>query len=104
MYKSFNWDISFLVSFQAVDILLQHGAYVNVQDAVFFTPLHIAAYYGHEQVNRLTEFAKTCGNIYNMKELSSFTQRTDKYCSYLHKNNVEIVIHLFNIFMCLTFF
>ena len=36
---------------QAVDILLQHGAYVNVQDAVFFTPLHIAAYYGHEQVN-----------------------------------------------------
>lgn len=35
---------------QAVDILLQHGAYVNVQDAVFFTPLHIAAYSGHEQV------------------------------------------------------
>lgn len=35
---------------QAVDILLQHGAYVNVQDAVFFTPLHIAAYHGHEQV------------------------------------------------------
>lgn len=39
-----------MVSLQAVDILLQHGAYVNVQDAVFFTPLHIAAYYGHEQV------------------------------------------------------
>lgn len=38
------------VSLQAVDLLLQHGAYVNVQDAVFFTPLHIAAYYGHEQV------------------------------------------------------
>ena len=33
-----------------MDILLQHGANVNVQDAVFFTPLHIAAYYGHEQV------------------------------------------------------
>ncbi|GAB0193307.1 serine/threonine-protein kinase TNNI3K [Grus japonensis] len=38
---------------KAVDILLQHGAYVNVQDAVFFTPLHIAAYYGHEQVTHL---------------------------------------------------
>lgn len=37
---------------QAADILLQHGAYVNVQDAVFFTPLHIASYNGHEQVNR----------------------------------------------------
>lgn len=35
---------------QATDILLQHGANVNVQDAVFFTPLHIAACYGHEQV------------------------------------------------------
>jgi hypothetical protein len=33
-----------------VEVLLQHGANVNVQDAVFFTPLHIAAYYGHEQV------------------------------------------------------
>lgn len=32
-------------------MLLQHGANVNVQDAVFFTPLHIAAYYGHEQVS-----------------------------------------------------
>ncbi|KAK2539894.1 serine/threonine-protein kinase tnni3k [Columba guinea] len=38
---------------RAVEILLQHGAYVNVQDAVFFTPLHIAAYYGHEQVTHL---------------------------------------------------
>ncbi|XP_031824221.1 serine/threonine-protein kinase TNNI3K [Sarcophilus harrisii] len=37
----------------AAEVLLQHGAYVNVQDAVFFTPLHIAAYYGHEQVTRL---------------------------------------------------
>ncbi|KAB0357815.1 hypothetical protein FD754_001971, partial [Muntiacus muntjak] len=37
----------------AADVLLQHGANVNVQDAVFFTPLHIAAYYGHEQVTRL---------------------------------------------------
>lgn len=37
----------------AADILLQHGANVNVQDAVFFTPLHIASYYGHEQVTRL---------------------------------------------------
>ncbi len=36
---------------QAADILLQHGAYVNVQDAVFFTPLHIASYNGHEQVH-----------------------------------------------------
>lgn len=36
--------------FQAADILLQHGAYVNVQDAVFFTPLHIASYNDHEQV------------------------------------------------------
>lgn len=36
---------------QATDILLQHGANVNVQDAVFFTPLHIASCYGHEQVN-----------------------------------------------------
>lgn len=36
---------------QAADILLQHGASVNVQDAVFFTPLHIASYNGHEQVN-----------------------------------------------------
>ncbi|XP_029393231.1 serine/threonine-protein kinase TNNI3K isoform X5 [Mus pahari] len=35
---------------KAVEVLLQHGANVNVQDAVFFTPLHIAAYYGHEQV------------------------------------------------------
>lgn len=35
---------------KATDILLQHGANVNVQDAVFFTPLHIAAYNGHEQV------------------------------------------------------
>lgn len=24
---------------------------MNVQDAVFFTPLHIASCYGHEQVN-----------------------------------------------------
>uniref|UniRef100_A0A667WVY5 Serine/threonine-protein kinase TNNI3K n=1 Tax=Myripristis murdjan TaxID=586833 RepID=A0A667WVY5_9TELE len=38
---------------EAVDILLQHGAYVNVQDAVFFTPLHIAAFYGHEHVTKL---------------------------------------------------
>ncbi|EPY85670.1 serine/threonine-protein kinase TNNI3K, partial [Camelus ferus] len=37
----------------AADVLLQHGANVNVQDAVFFTPLHIAAHYGHEQVTRL---------------------------------------------------
>lgn len=35
---------------QATDILLQHGASVNVQDAVFFTPLHIASYNGNEQV------------------------------------------------------
>ncbi|GAB1288263.1 Serine/threonine-protein kinase TNNI3K [Apodemus speciosus] len=34
----------------AAEVLLQHGANVNVQDAIFFTPLHIAAYYGHEQV------------------------------------------------------
>lgn len=46
------------MSFQAVDILLQHGAYVNVQDAVFFTPLHIAAYYGHEQVSKWENFRK----------------------------------------------
>lgn len=39
-----------LCPFQAADILLQHGACVNVQDALFFTPLHIASYYGHEQV------------------------------------------------------
>lgn len=38
---------------QATDILLQHGANVNVQDAVFFTPLHIASCYGHEQANTL---------------------------------------------------
>lgn len=46
---------------QAADILLQHGAYVNVQDAVFFTPLHIACYYGHEQVQRMKneQFALT---------------------------------------------
>lgn len=35
---------------KATDILLQHGAFVNVQDAVFFTPLHIACYNGNEQV------------------------------------------------------
>lgn len=51
VYSASNWNF-LLVSFQAVDILLQHGAYVNVQDAVFFTPLHIAAYYGHEQVTK----------------------------------------------------
>lgn len=48
-FVSYNGHFSF--SSQAADILLQHGAYVNVQDAVFFTPLHIACYYGHEQVN-----------------------------------------------------
>ncbi|TWW57818.1 Serine/threonine-protein kinase TNNI3K [Takifugu flavidus] len=37
----------------ATDILLQHGANVNVQDAVFFTPLHIASCYGHEQIAKL---------------------------------------------------
>ncbi|KAM7047001.1 serine/threonine-protein kinase TNNI3K isoform 3-T3 [Acridotheres tristis] len=42
-----------LAAYKAVDILLQHGAFVNVQDAVFFTPLHIAAYCGHEQVTQL---------------------------------------------------
>ncbi|XP_074191050.1 serine/threonine-protein kinase TNNI3K isoform X2 [Rhinolophus sinicus] len=42
-----------LAVYKAADVLLQHGANVNVQDAVFFTPLHIAAYYGHEQVTRL---------------------------------------------------
>lgn len=31
---------------------------MNVQDAVFFTPLHIAAYYGHEQVTRWGDFRK----------------------------------------------
>lgn len=46
------WWLGFpYFSFKVVDILLQHGAYVNVQDAVFFTPLHIAAYFGHEQVS-----------------------------------------------------
>lgn len=49
IYSASTWDFLFVL-FQAVEILLQHGAYVNVQDAVFFTPLHIAAYYGHEQV------------------------------------------------------
>ncbi|XP_045333808.1 serine/threonine-protein kinase TNNI3K isoform X4 [Leopardus geoffroyi] len=42
-----------LAVYKVADVLLQHGANVNVQDAVFFTPLHIAAYYGHEQVTRL---------------------------------------------------
>ncbi|XP_073859853.1 serine/threonine-protein kinase TNNI3K isoform X9 [Macaca fascicularis] len=42
-----------LAVYKAADVLLQHGANVNIQDAVFFTPLHIAAYYGHEQVTRL---------------------------------------------------
>ncbi|XP_036718117.1 serine/threonine-protein kinase TNNI3K isoform X3 [Balaenoptera musculus] len=42
-----------LAVYKAADVLLQHGANINVQDAVFFTPLHIAAYYGHEQVTRL---------------------------------------------------
>ncbi|KAM5270641.1 serine/threonine-protein kinase TNNI3K isoform 3-T3 [Hipposideros larvatus] len=42
-----------LAVYKAADVLLQQGANVNVQDAVFFTPLHIAAYYGHEQVTRL---------------------------------------------------
>ncbi|XP_062047530.1 serine/threonine-protein kinase TNNI3K isoform X2 [Lepus europaeus] len=42
-----------LAVYKAADVLLQHGANVNVQDAVFFTPLHIAAYYGHEQITRL---------------------------------------------------
>lgn len=51
------WNIS-IICLQAVDILLQHGAYVNVQDAVFFTPLHIAAYHGHEQVTSTTMWLK----------------------------------------------
>ncbi|KAF3691009.1 Serine/threonine-protein kinase TNNI3K [Channa argus] len=38
---------------EAADILLQHGAYVNVQDAVFFTPLHIACYNSHEKLAKL---------------------------------------------------
>lgn len=42
-------------------MLLQHGANVNVQDAVFFTPLHIAAYYGHEQVSLTVVFPKARG-------------------------------------------
>lgn len=50
-----NQDL-FLV--QAADVLLQHGANVNVQDAVFFTPLHIAAYYGHEQVGLAANISK----------------------------------------------
>lgn len=49
--QHFWWFAIF--SHQAADILLQHGAYVNVQDAVFFTPLHIASYNGHGQVHLL---------------------------------------------------
>lgn len=50
-YRGLNKVINICFLFlKAVDILLQHGAYVNIQDAVFFTPLHIAAYFGHEQV------------------------------------------------------
>ncbi|KAI4580025.1 hypothetical protein MJT46_001393 [Ovis ammon polii x Ovis aries] len=45
--------LSQLFLIQAADVLLQHGANVNVQDSVFFTPLHIAAHYGREQVTRL---------------------------------------------------
>lgn len=43
--------LSQLFLIQAADVLLQHGANVNVQDSVFFTPLHIAAHYGREQVS-----------------------------------------------------
>lgn len=46
---------------QAADVLLQHGANVNIQDAVFFTPLHIAAYYGHEQVRQDGRISKAWG-------------------------------------------
>lgn len=49
---SYIFTMSHFPSCKATDILLQHGAYVNVQDAVFFTPLHIACYNGNEQVNR----------------------------------------------------
>ncbi|NWY73922.1 TNI3K kinase, partial [Erithacus rubecula] len=52
-YLSWNWCQEIRTEPLAVDILLQHGASVNVQDAVFFTPLHIAAYCGHEQVTHL---------------------------------------------------
>lgn len=48
------FPLRFYLGHQATDILLQHGASVNVQDAVFFTPLHIASCYGHEQVNAIT--------------------------------------------------
>ncbi|XP_042136124.1 serine/threonine-protein kinase TNNI3K isoform X4 [Peromyscus maniculatus bairdii] len=39
-----------LAVYKAAEVLLKHGANINAQDAVFFTPLHISAYYGHEQV------------------------------------------------------
>lgn len=95
VYKTFNWDISFSVSFQAVDILLQHGAYVNNQDAVFFTPLHIAAYYGHEQVNQLAGFDRIYGNIICQNVNPCITKRTDRYCSYMPKNHIEMVNRTF---------
>lgn len=53
-------SLCFHFGHQATDILLQHGANVNVQDAVFFTPLHIASCYGHEQVNAITLHLLPC--------------------------------------------
>lgn len=53
-------SLCFHFGHQATDILLQHGANVNVQDAVFFTPLHIASCYGHEQVNTITLHLLPC--------------------------------------------
>lgn len=53
LLSMFSSLCNFFFTHQATDILLQHGACVNVQDAVFFTPLHIATYNDHEQASCL---------------------------------------------------
>lgn len=60
----------YLSLIQAAEVLLKHGANVNVQDAVFFTPLHISAYYGHEQVglnSELQMLAGCCRACFNVR-------------------------------------